>query len=955
MVSQIQITPQVEESTITMAVQSEAAVGNYLHLMLADDDIPLPNVQPKSFAPTPSGQQQQGVHFADDEEGGAAPPSTPTATTSTKPSLLTPRSKSKSLGLSLRRITPDKSPRNNNNVDDGHSTATGSFVSRLTGKSSRSRNSIQSSATPVTSHRSQRMKIINNNNIEKQQKMEDEYYVPTMQWADDEEEQLDDGELPSLKRVNSSGSRRSDEHRGGYAISTAAATAAARAALVSPDMQRGEVQPARSNSPPAEQLKVAGFWSQLDDNDDDDSSKDSDAGYDDDDGPDDERQWRKRSRSPPRNRRSSNNRRSDGGGGTPRRVGFATDAQNDGDSIGLDLIPSNKYSDDDDDDHEPAASAKKKQQQQGQTKSRWNLLEQAACYANENAAMEEDVDDDEQSLDRTFATGKSGRSGKTSGMSTTRGGGETVETTRGGGDDDEEENDFLACITTTLTTLCGIEAFPQGAASAAKETETTSPNRKRAHEIIDKDHRRRGVVTDDEASSQESEAGFESILDEEPEDVAVELEYHSDQDIDGDKGGSKALSPKRKKKKKKKKGITKFIPKTVKKYFLPEEQLTKTVVTTTTRSGAGPEVEGVEKSKSRITDMHTSLTFEQEILGEEDENAGSPAVPTLDATPEEQAHADDDDEVTFNNEKSSAAAAAAGGAIAAMAAKKSDSSYSPREDIYDEEELQSEAAAWSTNKKNLYLRQLAERAKMEYAAKAGSSAAGDCNASRATGEGDDDVMSGEGSGGGGASNLAIGVGAAAVVGTAAGLASNDEQDEEMIHQSSSYTADYNSFSAAEKRQFLRLLNSGMSPQEAARSIAEKRDGGDEGEGEEGEGGDEKQRSPLDEDMPSLMSDDPPGATLGGGSGESAELSTKEEDAVMEEGDVSRSEMAQDSSKASTSATQGKKTAALAAIPLVPAIVRARSKSRERKTTGRSKSREREDDQEEVDADREVPS
>mmetsp|Transcript_46020 Transcript_46020/g.96623 ORF Transcript_46020/g.96623 Transcript_46020/m.96623 type:complete len:284 (-) Transcript_46020:191-1042(-) len=212
----------------------------------ADDDMLVPDVQPKGFTPaivTPTGGSM-GVHFSEDTDEPSSSANNAKSSTA--------RSKSKSLGLSLRRITPDmkssgrggggngnaqqsvSSPRgesSNHHLDDGRS-----FVSRITGKSGKSRgSSIFTGATPkIRNHKSstasaaaaastssvrspKKSNVVatnssssNNINIERKQKMNDEYYRPTMRWADDDEfdeEVMEDGDLPSLRRVNSAGSR----------------------------------------------------------------------------------------------------------------------------------------------------------------------------------------------------------------------------------------------------------------------------------------------------------------------------------------------------------------------------------------------------------------------------------------------------------------------------------------------------------------------------------------------------------------------------------------------------------------------------------------------------------------------------------------------------------------------------------------------------------------------------
>ena len=911
--------------------------------------------------------------------------------------------------------------------------------------------------------------------------MNDEYYQPKMHWANNnddeyEEETLDDGDLPSLKRVNSAGNnwremaaishagttttnaRGGDHHydeeeddsylngddigvetgynnRGGGAgpsPSAVAATAAATAALVTPTA---------GAAPTTDQLKVAGFWSQLDDNDatsceDDDSNNDANGGDDDDEMPNDERNWRRRSKSPQQRNRgamSPASRSTTASGRGSRRVGFADQQQqqnnnDDGDSIGLDLVGRNYNNNDEDDDSLIKQQQQQRQHQRGSSEgnktsspnNNWNLLEKAACFnanqgdedddtlnmnttanSNKNRSssrrggrtneMEETYETDEQSLDQTFQTFDTG----------TRTGGGT--TTRVDGDDDDEYG-VLACITLALATVCGYEAATaayggnkstDGASTTNGRTE--SANRKRALEIIEQRRRRAAAAggIDSDASSVGSDTidavmaelaaadaaandGDERSL----EDVAVELQYNPTATVDSNgipmsppmsPGGSDsgALSPTTKKKKKSLRKIL-HLPKITSKRKIrvqeddmAEEVRRKTLVTTTTRSGFANE----DGTKSRVTDYLSSLTFEQEILGDDDDDDHQLDTPGAGA----------------NQEAAAANTKADGNDDQQDTANKNGSPIN--ESMYDDEELQSEAAGWSTNKKNDYLRQLAARAKMEYAAKAGSSAARDGEDQ----EGEDDDKQGTSSSGmalgAAAAALAVGAGAAALaaanaadsrdddddytandtVGRSTTMETTDQQDlegeddetllEEEAEQeeestlgsikqndtgvptslkgSSYYNADYNSFSPTEKRQFLRLLNQGMSPSDIAKSIAMERNGTpiveeeeDEAQiGEEEEEVDENERSstyPVNESMPSLISEkDPPGDILLGASGESAELSTEPQQYAPEGATaaISKSDQAQDTSEDKSGSGRGKY--ALAAIPLVPAIVRAK--------------------------------
>ena len=233
---------------------------------------------------------------------------------------------------------------------------------------------------------------------------------------------------------------------------------------------------------------------------------------------------------------------------------------------------------------------------------------------------------------------------------------------------------------------------------------------------------------------------------------------------------------------------------------------------------------------------------------------------------------------------------------------------------------------------------LAERAKMEYAARAGADGG--------------DVGGVAGSAGGSRPGATAELSLPTLLPTTAG-GQNDAAAtamEESVRQdgdgSSSYNADYNSFGPAQKRLFLRLLNSGMSPKDAALRIAQERDravvDADDDATEEDDryaakNGLGSQRHSDDEDDGPLMYADPAGDVSGGGLGESAKLLARAEEGEQSEdsddllvtsaGDVSESELAQEEGKSSYRG----RYSMLAAGSLVPAIVRAksRSKSKER--------------------------
>ena len=365
--------------------------------------------------------------------------------------------------------------------------------------------------------------------------MEDEYYTPSMHWADDDmdDDGLDDGELPSLSNKGGSRWRAIQQRRQLHydeEEEESRDVGYEQQLSYGPTAAYNVVSPNNASSP--EQLKVAGFWSQLDDTDIGSSDSDSDVNdkeEEEEEMPGDERQF-VRSISPPRSRILNNNNNNNnnksstsrrkliGAGllgaaaaGASRRVGFTSNASknknknnedtnmnnveidneannNDGASIGLDLVEPN--SDDDDTAGIPPRQARSttptnttvdntldnsKDTTKDTEGNNWNLLEKAACFnANENGTTHEasttqyeEEDDDDQSLDQTFFSGGTGR------KKSSRGGGETRGTsgsqTNNQGDDGEEDG-IMACISVALATMCGYEAFD---ATTANNDEST--------------------------------------------------------------------------------------------------------------------------------------------------------------------------------------------------------------------------------------------------------------------------------------------------------------------------------------------------------------------------------------------------------------------------------------------------------------------------------------------------
>lgn len=860
-------------------------------MVIITDDIDLPAVQPKSFQPAVVSPPNKGagneVHFSQD---------------TTTPHKSNKATKSNGLSLSLRRVTPDRFKKENDVTDVGSGA---SFVSRLTGKGS-----IYTGATPV----------MRNNGIERQQKMQDEYYRAPKKGEEGyvAEEELDDGELPSLKRNGSTGGSRSnsrsrygtederplaagywnqeddydmgdddDDSRGGgeqgrYAPSSANAAAAAAAAIAAAKAAKaasdGKARIRRvhdGNTVPMddrETLKVAGFWSQLDDDntagvysedeDDEDAAQlrtmHHNNNNEDEEMPNDERQWR-RSQSPAARRAKGDD---------------------DNASIGLDL----HKSDFNDSADTPRNNKGGKANNKG---GNWNLIEKAACFANENTAAYEEESNDAATEDEGTRT--NGRYSETKGR-------ETIEN-----EDDGSDPFGLNCITDALGSICGYSGFvgtDNGKSDSAKKKE-------RAMAIIERDRLRNKERSGDYDTDDDTEAydeGYPGSATSVSEDAAIELEYLSrDEGDNGQRANNPmsnntvvagvaavgaagalvaagALSPTSEKKKKRLtvKSVRNLLGMSKKKDADEQQaQFTpRTLVTTTTRSG-------------------------------------NVSTPTSDG-----AYPNGIDDVEQDN------------ALQEEPANENDTSQDAKNrSIYDDEELQSEAAAWDSNRKNSYLRELAERAKQEYHAKKASENADDPSLST-----------------GALSASMAAAAAAAAIASSGGGGGRDEQDIQRNDTGvpagahTLHNVDYNSFNPTEKRKFLRLLNSGVSPQEATNIFVQKEEipmleddeeeeelqERDEEEGEhlvDGAGEYPVARSgfaPDDEGDRSILSSDPPGDVLGGASGEDAELPKDDG-----EGRQSRSEMGVHDSENSTHGAYKDG----AALPLVPAVVRTKSKAK----------------------------
>ena len=790
----------------------------------------------------------------------------------------TPRQKkSNALSLSLRRVTPEKrspaldSPRNTTRNHDHHST-TASFVSRFTG---RTKNSIYTGATPVAANGKSSRRSLSPSNVERQQKLEDEYYryYPPRQEEKIDDDEVEDGDLPSLRRVGSAVSRT----QGGPSRAMSVDKPASRA-IVSPTNGMADM----------EQLKVAGFWSQLDDNEGDDSDEEVDryipAGED--EMPNDERQWT-RAQSPQRGGRAESE---------AEPVSHYSPSGDNG--LGLNLAHA---------DVEDNIMAKRTEPSASGSDKQWNLLDKAACFAasekteasslvspttaeneEQHSSMEQQSYHTNDEIDPTMVERCASPDGSEMEAAAVQSSGNEQRVVE---DDDEQEGGVMECITVAIGSICGYAAYE------------SSPNKRKARKIIQRNRRRQLGVDDDE--SQDLDEVF-SELENEQEDTAIELQFHNQDD-------GLQLNPAMDSTRKKKRGLKRIFSLRKKKGGDEKSPPRKTLVTTTTISGAEP----ATGDRTRVTDMNTSMTFEQEILGHshidkcDDAAIGPPA--DCEESDEEREDKETDNEGPGLGSALALGAAAIvsapiiGGAL--LASSAASAIGSPAMDasrdnaaavIDDEEELESEAASWSTFRKNAYLRELADRAKKEYTAKTSSSSVPPSIPSQLTESIEEDEL---------------------------------EEDDVIKRDGtgvpvSSYTTDYNSLNPSEKRQFLRLLNSGMKPDEAARQISNDRVGAGEVDNREEEHQDDdyEDDKPLPEDSSKLEV------------GESAERAVQDEEYEQDDdgrvaylarrgvprSDVSQSQVAQDS-KGSTAGAY----IAAAAIPVVPAIVRTRSRSKSR--------------------------
>ena len=445
--------------------------------------------------------------------------------------------------FSLRRVTPDK--------NESVSSPTSVTNKRLFG-GRRGNNSGSGNKNNGRGRRGLR-------SIEQQQKMQDEYYEGYDDDDDDnmlnrvEEEELDDGELPSLSPLAARGSRTPKAAGSGFWS----------------QMDNSNDDSLASNSgintkiPPTserdyETLKVAGFWSQLDTGNGDSSDSDDDRRKpkakavraqeeEEEEMPNDEGQWR-RSQSPSRSR--------------------AADAEN-SNPMGLSLLQNtstestvrteiNKQNTDDDNDEanengNATAAA-----------GGWNLLEMARCFAADHRLTEENDAEEDQGLDQSYNPNARVVS-PNNGRDTPFSNGDTTF-------EEEEEEGIIENICVQLGNICGFGGDDE-----------TAANKARAHDIIRRRRQRLGL-------SDDGDSVFEDL--DGQEDVAIELGY-----VEPETEAANVASPK----KKKKKGWKSFLG--IKKKSPPR----KTLVTETTVSGRDP-LDGDATTKTSASDLEVANT-----------------------------------------------------------------------------------------------------------------------------------------------------------------------------------------------------------------------------------------------------------------------------------------------------------------------------------------------------------
>lgn len=735
-------------------------------MMSADDEI-LQRAQPKGF------------------KSNAAVPISPGASS---------RKKNMSFSLRSRMVTPDKNYSPSNSPSVGGTSSSKKLFGSLRG------------STPTVSNRGGRR------SIEKEQKMQDEYYEDPSDYDGginsnhEEEEELNDGELPSLSPSRSGGGRfrqlasplasRKQQQQPQSATNKLVVENSPAALLVHNPGTNRNMAPTSERD--YETLKVAGFWSQLDAAADDDSTTDDGGNNNmDEEMPNDERQSRNRAMA----------------AATTAGDGRPTSPANN--SIGLSLVENT--SSDSTGKTSPAIGGGDGSGGAAAAAGGWNLIEMAKCFAADHRLL--DDEENTQGLDRSYNPNARVVSPATipnNGRDTPFSLGEgTYQTGAVTEYEDDEEEGVIEIICNTLGNVCGFGG----------DDDTTKDTKSKAHSIIAKRKLRQSAQYADDGDSV-----FDDL--DGQEDVAIELGYvEPDETIDA----SSVMSPT----KKKKKGWKSFLG--IKK----KSPTRKTLVTETTLSGREP----IEGDTTKVSDLNAAHTYSGDGLNPLDDNNEA------------------DGPIRSPGAVGAATAMAMAAGAAAGAAAYAD----------DDEELQSQAANWDTKRKNMYLRQLASQAKAQNSAAAATS-----YSEEGADEGEESILT-----------------------------------ERQLDTPETYTADYTTFNPSDKSKFLRFINDGMSPQEATRAVIQEREA--------------EEKVPDNEEVVNAQSQESSDVQKGGSSENADEEDDEEIRGLVEELEnqpVSQSEVAVDSKNFSAEAYQDR-----AKIPMVPAIVRTKSRSKSRERRG----------------------
>lgn len=836
-----------------------------------NDDLVLPSVHPKSFLPSasvaivsftqclPAGsfpasrKVQKSPSFPDDSAALARSPRSRTL------------SKPKTLGLNLRRIRPASVVAGDSSIDDG------------------ARNSVaHTAATPVM--RGGR-KIASPSSLSSKrglwlgEKTKDKYYRPKMLWEEssilsantggdnvvgqmiDEycenggEEVLDDGELPSLRHI-ASGIVATPPGKPKLRVTggpTGVLKGQVKNAAV--DSSHPSILSLASHDMNPQEFKVAGFWSQLDDDHGDNNREDDD---DAEEMPGDERRHYV-SMLPPHSKDARGT--ADG----PRPPGIdGEDA-----SIGLDTFestPGETATDNCDYDEDEGKEYDKGGLNMHGDPS-WNLLKKAACYASNTAVRDnasiigtyagtiiEGESDDDQSLDRTFRTNTVASTvtdvNQQSSSVVNAARPDNVPSFSGGiakgHGDGGGVHGILRCINDALSTICGINLVggsdvDDTAADPAAINASDfyiSPTGERTRKILGWNGRM--IVSDGEdlldnlytekvidcdVDLPESHATIE-------EDTAIELQYHAADRAAGENyNGTHSLptmpgltTPKREgdvKRLKKKTGIKKLLNlvglksmKNVNSTKNKDYNSNKPRKALTTATNCRDRISTADcqlmSETPKLMEMYKSLTFEQEILGDNENcDEGEDYCNGGEFCENDPINVEEENEPGDVEEKGHHAAAA--NLSPTLPSIVFDTA---RASLFDDDmELESEAAAWSMNKKNTYLKKLAEQAKIEHISKATTI---DVLADGA--QMDKDTKAG--------TNKVGGVSASALSQSAVkqttllpivtmAVEKLDRQDRDKL---STHDSNYNIFGPAQKQLFLKMLNSGMNPHDASLQI-----------------------------------------------------------------------------------------------------------------------------------------